>query len=184
MRITAKIKTSIMPPILSAAFPSLTTSSLTHSFTLVARVVLSRYCPRTPPRSQCMHCLNTEKSRLAAWALGVILLSYDVAAHAEPAAYIEFVSGTAYIADGVNQRRTPEKGMSVDSGETVSTADGRVQVRFTDGGYFSLQPNTQFRIDEYRYAHGDDDRWLLSLLKGGLRTISGLVGKQNRSAYR
>jgi hypothetical protein len=66
------------------------------------------------------------------------------------------------------------------------TNDGRVQVRFTDGGYFSLQPQTHFRVDEYRYSgtHDEGDHVFLSLLKGGLRTISGLVGKSNRAAYR
>ncbi len=114
------------------------------------------------------------------------LTLFAMSAQADPAAHLEFVSGKAIVVDLHNQTRLAEKGMGLQQGDTVVTNDGRVQIRFSDGAYFSLQPQTRFRIDEYHYSdtHDDGDRIFLSLLKGSLRTISGLIGKRNRAAYR
>jgi FecR-like protein len=129
---------------------------------------------------------NVNTQRIWPWAVSIALTLFSLSALAAPAAHVEFVMGNALIADRHNQTRPAEKGMALEAGDTVMTSDGRVQVRFTDGGYFSLQPQTHFRVDEYRYAgnHDEGDHVFLSLLKGGLRTISGLVGKNNRAAYR
>jgi hypothetical protein len=99
---------------------------------------------------------------------------------------IHFITGEAAIVDRAQQSRPAQKGAALNAGDTVVTQDGRVQIRFSDGGHFSLQPHTQFRLDEYRYTGNDDqgDHVFLSLIKGGLRTISGLIGKHNRPAYR
>ena len=60
-----------------------------------------------------------------------------------------------------------------------------VQLRFTDGAYMSLQPGSSFRIDQYSFSGVADgsERGFFSLLKGGLRTISGLVGRTNKKNY-
>jgi hypothetical protein len=77
------------------------------------------------------------------------------------------------------------KGSTLDAGDTVRTAKGRAQIRFTDGGYTSLQPNTEFRIDDYHYdtKRKEESVGLFSLLKGGLRTITGAIGKIRKKAY-
>jgi hypothetical protein len=72
------------------------------------------------------------------------------------------------------------------SGDTINTdGTGRAQIRFTDGAYVSLQPQTQFRVDEYRYSGTADgqEKGFFSLLKGGLRTITGVIGHSNRDSY-
>src|SRR5690606_5375131 len=75
----------------------------------------------------------------------------------------------------------------IEQGDTVQTTDsGRAQLRFSDGGYISLQPNTQFRVDEYNYEGKTDgkEKGFFSLLKGGLRAITGAVGHTNKENYR
>ena len=108
------------------------------------------------------------------------------AAQAEAAATAQFVFGTVFLvaADGSQQPLT--RGTGVRAGEAVLTAaDGRAHLRFTDGGFVSLSPDSEFRIDEYRHAGEPDpsDRVSMRLLKGGLRTISGQIGKLTRDAY-
>ena len=129
---------------------------------------------------------KTNHPRVGSWALSIVLLLLSLSAMAQPPAQVEFVMGAVLISDKQQQTRTAEKGMAVEEGDTVITNDGRVQIRFSDGGYFALQPQSRFRVDEYRYSggHADTDRVFLSLLQGGLRTISGLIGKRNRPAYR
>ncbi|HEU5283329.1 MAG TPA: FecR family protein [Burkholderiales bacterium] len=97
-----------------------------------------------------------------------------------------FVTGNVTATDRTGSVRTLERAGSVEEGDTISTGEGRVQIEFKDGGYFALQPETRFRVDRYRYTSAGDtqDSVLVALVKGGLRTISGLVGKRNRSDYR
>jgi hypothetical protein len=62
-----------------------------------------------------------------------------------------------------------------------------VRIGFSDGGQLTLRPETRMKIDSYRYeeAAPEQDSMVFSLLKGGLRAITGLVGKRgNREAYK
>jgi hypothetical protein len=116
----------------------------------------------------------------AAW---LALISVPVAA--APAARVEFVVGGVSATASSGQTRLLVKGADVASGEAINTHDGRVQLRFSDGAYVSLQPQTVFRIDDYRYDGKADgtERGFFSLLKGGMRTITGLVGRTNKRNY-
>jgi hypothetical protein len=77
------------------------------------------------------------------------------------------------------------KGDEFNSGETIETGNGRAWLRFTDGAQVSLQPQSQYRIDNYNFTGKADgeEKGFFSLLKGGLRTITGLVGRTNRNNY-
>ncbi|MBS0337452.1 MAG: FecR domain-containing protein [Proteobacteria bacterium] len=103
--------------------------------------------------------------------------------HAE-AGRVEFVFGTATMrnAQGV---RPLARGAQLESGDTVLTADGRAQIRFTDGAYVSLQPNTEFAIKQYKFDGKTDgtERGVFGLLKGTMRTVTGLIGRVNKEAY-
>src|SRR5258708_8644805 len=87
--------------------------------------------------------------------------------------------------DGRGQPLT--KGAEVKSGDKiVSSVVGRAQIRFSDGAYVSLQPNTEFDINEYRYSGKTDgtESALFGLFKGAMRTVTGLVGRANKSRYK
>jgi hypothetical protein len=54
-----------------------------------------------------------------------------------------------------------------------------------DGAYISLQPNTEFGIRDYKFegrADGSENAFY-SLLKGAMRTVTGLIGRVNRNKY-
>lgn len=111
--------------------------------------------------------------------------AFPFAALADSAARVEFTAGEvrAVAADGSSRPLT--RGAQVGTGDTIDTGSGRAQMRFTDGALVSLQPQTQLRIDQYAFAgKPDEDRGFFNLIKGGLRTITGLVGKANRSNYK
>jgi hypothetical protein len=49
----------------------------------------------------------------------------------------------------------------------------------------SLQPNTEFKIANYvDEADPKQDRFLVDLLRGSMRAITGLIGKRNRENYK
>ena len=78
----------------------------------------------------------------------------------------------------------PANGSLVRTGDTIVTGlDGRAQIRFSDGSLVSLQPRSEFRIDDYQFDMAQQ-RGFFSLLRGALRTISGAVGKRDPADYR
>ena len=84
-------------------------------------------------------------------------------------------------------RRGRSRGAPSSTAATRSqTNDGRAQIRFTDGSYVSLQPNTDFAISEYKFEGKNDgsERGFFGLVKGAMRTVTGAVGRVNRNAYR
>ncbi len=109
---------------------------------------------------------------------------------ASPAAFsaagtVAFLQGDVSIRGAQGALRAAERGSAVESGETVETGSGRVQLRMTDGAYISLQPQTALRLDSYQTASGNTpESGVMSLLRGGLRTITGLIGKSQRQNYR
>jgi hypothetical protein len=122
-------------------------------------------------------------------ALFVALSLIAGACFAQGAASAVFVSGTAQIVGKDGQTRAAVRGGELFAGETVETLDGRVQLRFIDGASMSLQPATRFRVDEFRFVEqsgkaSNGDRGFFSLLKGGFRTLTGLIGKQQREQYK
>ena len=66
-----------------------------------------------------------------------------------------------------------------------TSGKGRLQVRFTDGSRLSLKPNTEFKIAEYHFESDKpkDGKAIYKLLKGGMRTISGQIGKIDKEDY-
>ncbi|OGS81241.1 MAG: hypothetical protein A2Z94_03045 [Gallionellales bacterium GWA2_55_18] len=78
-------------------------------------------------------------------------------------------------------------GVKVSVGDTVITgAGGYVRVEMTDGGEMVLRPDSQLRVESYKFVEAKpvEDNFIFSMLKGGLRTVTGLIGKRgNQDAY-
>lgn len=117
----------------------------------------------------------------------VAMISACFPAGAQAAAgRVEFaIGGVSAISDS-GETRSLNKGAEINPGDTIRTTDGRVQVRFTDGGYMSFQPNTQFKVEDYQYNGKTDgsEKGLFRLLEGGLRAVTGAIGHVNRNAYK
>ena len=73
-------------------------------------------------------------------------------------------------------------------GDTIRTGQGAYAVMvFRDRSRVSLQELTDFRVDELRYSSKKVLKGasaLFSLLRGGLRTVTGLIGRDNPNSYR
>jgi hypothetical protein len=125
--------------------------------------------------------------RLNRSSMLLALISAGFAGGASAAAgRVDFTTGGATVAGRDGQARPLTRGAELDSGDTIRTGDsGRAQIRFTDGSYVSLQPNTDFAISDYKFNGNDGtERGFFGLLKGAMRTVTGAVGRVNRNAYR
>lgn len=105
---------------------------------------------------------------------------------AEQAGRVNFVTGDVKATSTDGSVRSLARGDVINSGDKISTGSGRLQLRFTDGGFVSLQPNTVFGVDQYLYANKPPEETSLffSLLQGGMRTITGAIGKVNKQSYK
>ena len=125
--------------------------------------------------------------RLAGKGILLAMVSMACAAPvlASTAAHVDFAIGAVTATGKDGRARSLVKGGEVVSGDRVVTRNGRAQLRFTDGAYVSLQPNTTFEVREYRYDGKTDgtEKGIFGLLRGALRTVTGLIGRVNRDAY-
>ncbi len=131
-----------------------------------------------------MSSMNLIRSRakslfVAALAVGVVLPS---AVRAEEAGRILMAIGEVSIKrDG---KVVPAKrGDLVSSGDAVITGGAsNAQVKFSDGAVVALRPDTEFKVTEYQFKGKADgtEKASVSLVKGGVRAVTGVIGRGNR----
>jgi hypothetical protein len=74
----------------------------------------------------------------------------------------------------------------VEQGDTLVAEKGTyAQIRFIDNSEITLRPDTTFKIEAFAYdeAKPDADSASFSLVKGGLRSVTGLLGKRNKEKF-
>lgn len=84
--------------------------------------------------------------------------------------------------DGAGQRRRLVDGGSVYPGETVETgAAAKGVLAFRDDSRLTLGAATRFRVDNFVFDEKNpaEGRFLVSLLRGSVRALTGLIGKSN-----
>ncbi len=118
-------------------------------------------------------------------ALALVLwLGAAGALAANVAGTVTHLSGMLLAKKADGTARILSQKSEVTVGDTLATAeDSYARVKFTEGGEVTLRPNTQFEIREYSYEANrpERDNIVLGLAKGGLRAITGLIGKRNQS---
>jgi len=118
----------------------------------------------------------------ASLSIGLLLLVSDVWA-AGPAAVITHLSGTltAKRSDGTVKLLAVKSEVQV--GDVLTTEqETYARLKFIDGGEVVLRPGSSLKVDTYVFneAKPEEGRSMLSLLKGGLRAVTGLIGKTNK----
>ena len=103
-------------------------------------------------------------------------------------AVVTSVTGTASVQTGTAAPRTLRQGDDVSQGDTVTTgARSTAVLRFEDGQVAALSPNSRLTVTTYHYnAQARSGNVLLSLISGGMRAITGLIGRNDpeRVSYR
>jgi hypothetical protein len=96
-----------------------------------------------------------------------------------------FVSGIVHATAEDGSRRFLRKNGVINPGDLIETGvNGLVQIRMIDKGFISIRRNSQFKIEAFELgATKEEDSGLFSLLKGGFRAITGVIGKRLRSVY-
>jgi hypothetical protein len=96
------------------------------------------------------------------------------------------LSGTLSVQKPDGSVRILSRQSAIGSGDTINTEkDSYAQIRFSDGGQVTLKPNTSVKIENFKFAEDkpQEDSFLFGLVKGGLRAVTGIVGKRNKDKY-
>jgi hypothetical protein len=97
---------------------------------------------------------------------------------------VALLEGNVRVSDVQGQVRIPKLGDSIYKGERIVTgADGEVHIDTEDGGYIGVRPNTNMSIEDFKAEGGTDDCFILSLLQGSFRSITGWIARVNRQNY-
>lgn len=123
--------------------------------------------------------------RLLSIAIGAALAAAASAVLAA-AGTVSQLSGTLSVKKPDGSVRILSQKSEVQNGDILNTErDSYAQIRFEDGAQMTMKPNTSIKIDNIRFAEDkpQEDSFVFGLLKGGLRAVTGLVGKRSKDKY-
>lgn len=106
------------------------------------------------------------------------------AAEARLAGKVKVVQGHVALQGTSGQPRDAVVGMPVMEGDLITTGhNAEMHAEMEDGAYLAARPNSQIKIQAYTLTGTTQDRSWIELLKGGLRMVSGWIGKSHPAAY-
>lgn len=115
--------------------------------------------------------------------IGLLMLTGNAFANGK----LSHLSGAVSVQKADSSKIAAAPGAEVTAGDTVLTGvDGFARMETTDGGEIVLRPNSEFHVEKYHYdtAKPEEDSFVYNMVKGGLRTVTGLIGKRgNKEAY-
>lgn len=119
--------------------------------------------------------------------LSLILLSASFGLlAAELAGFVERLQGNAQLISAGNQKPLQLKSEVLQGDQITTASDAELLLRLTDGTVLAVRPNTNLVVSEYHFdsKNSEQDSFLVKLIKGGLRTVTGAIGKKNPQKVR
>jgi hypothetical protein len=97
---------------------------------------------------------------------------------AAQAGNIARMKGEVYIARADVPTVTAKGEEAINEGDLITTAKGaEVLIRFKDNTIITLRPDSSLLVKSFQHEDKPTDSFFTSLLKGGLRSVTGLLGK-------
>lgn len=117
--------------------------------------------------------------------LGLFVLFLSAVAFAQTEfGVVDELEGSAYIEDAAGQQQAIQLGQTILTHQLIHTgADTELHITSSDGGLIALRPNTSFQVDAYIATHNPQDKVVLRLIKGGLRSVTGWIPKHHPESY-
>ena len=130
--------------------------------------------------------MNTKTLHLFSSVMLAAFLPVTVAL-AAPAGQITQSSGYVTVSSPQAAPKSAGNGETVESGQTVTVGEGsRAVIKFQDGQIVALQSKSIFKVNNYKFdqAAMDKSESFFSLLQGGLRAITGLIGANHKEGWK
>jgi len=97
------------------------------------------------------------------------------------------LSGTPLAIDINNEQRMLELGSDIFRGDAILTeGDSAAHLQMNDGAKLYVRARSRIVIQDYSFFENSptSSRSIITLLKGGFRAITGLIGRQNPASVR
>ena len=104
-----------------------------------------------------------------------------------PESRIYAVEGEVFVTQGKNPARRVTGNEVISPDTVVNTGDkGAALMKFEDGQVVSMKSNSSFQVREYHYdsKQAENSNIVFSMFKGGMRFITGAIGKERKQAFR
>ena len=129
--------------------------------------------------------MNIKTLRFVSWITLALLPVHAV--FAAPAGQITQSSGYVAVSSPTGAPKAAGSGEAVENGQTVTLGDNaRAVIKFQDGQIIALQSKSIFKVNSYKYDQASPEKGesFFSLLQGGLRAVTGLIGANNRPGWK
>lgn len=118
----------------------------------------------------------------------LLLMMTALPALAKTVGSVTHLSGPLMAKNAAGATRALSIKSNVEEGDTLITEKRTYgRVKFIDGGEVTLRPNTTMQVENYVFNKDkpSDDKAALSLIKGGLRAVTGQISKRgNVDSYK
>lgn len=133
--------------------------------------------------------LGRLSSSLVVASLAVSLFSWcsPVTAAIKPIGAVVAANGPFIAIQTDKSARSLTRGSEFYEGDRLWTGPRtKAQIRFSDGAIMTLRPDTEFSVDEYEFdaANAANNKSLFTLVKGGFRTLTGLITRLRPDSYK
>ncbi len=126
------------------------------------------------------------KLKLSALLVSALCAAPAAAQTQEPAGRILWSVGQVERVGADGAAKPLAKGDAVFEGDVIRSAAGaHAQLVMSDEALLAVRAGSSVKLTEYRYAGREDgsERALIELLKGGLRSVTGAIGRSNKDNY-
>ena len=116
----------------------------------------------------------------------LVLAAVSLDAAAQSVGRVLAAAGDVFVTRANREVRL-EAGSAVERHDVIRTGEASsAQLHFTDGALVAMRAKSRFHVADYRYTGADDglSEASFSLLQGGIRTLTGLIGSLRPERYR
>jgi hypothetical protein len=125
---------------------------------------------------------TTSKSIAISLLLLSLLLIFSSVSFAETeAGRVTNLSGPLLARKADGTTRVLSTNSAVEQGDTLVTEKKTyARIKFTDNSEINMRPGTQLNVSQYSFdqAKPKEDKVVINLVKGGMRAVTGMIGKR------
>ncbi|MDB5898071.1 MAG: hypothetical protein JWP41_1673 [Ramlibacter sp.] len=119
-------------------------------------------------------------------SVAAVFLMLAPTAQAQSAGEVEFSRGVGFAQAPGESPRTLGKGLPLREGDRLTTSEGASAIiRLQDGTRMTVRPNSELVLQQYQFReNAPDNGFLMQLVRGGLRAVTGVISKNAPNAAR
>jgi hypothetical protein len=120
-------------------------------------------------------------------SLSLLLIFSSVSIAETEVGKVTHLSGPLFARNADGATRALSVNSAVDQGDTLVTGKKTyARIKFTDNSEINMRPDTELKVSQYNFdqAKPREDKIVMSLIKGGMRALTGMIGKRgDRDSY-